>query len=176
MIREQILPLAVAIVCTAAILAVLWIYLRFGSISEYRTRGWKNRLPYPELAELEARWQVRLPRQIEAFYRTGGIVEREEVYLAARSAGDSLRWYVACFIPLTVRDLAEWMRATNLPGLPVARDAGKGVYYLPFSSLRGGGTRVLLRDPIKRGDDIEVAPSLEEFLRFVPVEVDDEDG
>jgi hypothetical protein len=174
MIKEQILPVAVTVACTAVVLAVLWFYIRFGIISEYRTRGWKDRLPHPRLEEVEVRWGVRLPRQLEALYRAGGVAAMEEVYLAAPGPGPSPPWFVAHFIPLAVRDLAEWIKITSVPGLPVAVDDDKGTYYLPFSGLRGGSPPVLLRGPGKPGHDLKVAPSLEDFLRFLPVEVSEE--
>jgi hypothetical protein len=175
MINGQVILVAVAVACTAAILAFLWVYIRYGTISEYRTRGWKGRLPHPRLEEVEARWRVRLPRQLEALYRAGGIAEMAEVYLAPPRPGPSRRWFVAHFIPLTAQDLAEWIKITNVPGLPVAIDGDKGTYYLPISGPQGGSLPVLLRGPGKPGHDIEVAPSLEDFLRFLPVEVGEED-
>ena len=175
MINAQVILVAIAVACTAAILAFLWVYIRFGTISEYRTRGWKDRLPHPRLEEVEVRWGVRLPRQIEALYRAGGIAEMAEVYLAPPRPDSSRRWFVAHFIPLTAPDLAEWIKITNVPGLPVAIDGDKGTYYLPISGLRGGSLPVLLRGPGKPDLDIEVAPSLEDFLRFLPVEASEED-
>ncbi len=175
MINIQVLPLVVAVACTAAILAVLCVYIRFGIISEYRTRGWKDRLPHPRLEEVEVRWGIRLPRQLEALYRVGGIAELAEVYLAPPGPGPSRRWFVAFFIPLTVRDLEEWIKIANVPGLPVAVDGDKGTYYLPFSGLQGGSPRVLLRGPGKPGNDIEVAARLEDFIRYLPVEASGED-
>ncbi len=175
MINAQVLLLVVAVACTAAILAVLWVYIRFGILSRYRTRGWKDRLPHPRLEEVEVRWGVRLPRQLEALYRAGGIAELAEVYLAPPGPGASRRWFVAFFIPLTVRDLTEWIKITNVPGLPIAVDSDKGTYYLPFSGLSGGSPRVLLREPGKPCNDIEVAPCLDDFLRYLPVEVSEED-
>jgi hypothetical protein len=175
MINEQVFPVAVAVACAAVIVAFLWIYMRFAIISKYRTRGWKNRLPHPRLEEVEGRWGLRLPRQLEALYRAGGVAELAEVYLAPPGRGPSRRWFVAHFIPLAVRDLAEWIKITNVPGLPVAVYGDKGTYYMPFSSPQSGSPPVLLREPGKPGNDIEVAPSLEDFLRFLPVEVGEED-
>jgi hypothetical protein len=174
MINKQVFLVALAVTCTAAILAVLWFYIRFGIISEHRTRGWKDRLPHPRLDEVEVRWGIRSPRQLEAHYRAKSIAELAEGYLAPPGPGPSRRWFVASFIPLTIRDLDEWVKITNVPGLPVAVDGDKGTYYLPFSVMQGVSPPVLYRGPGKPGDDVEVAPSLEDFLRFVPVEVGQE--
>jgi len=76
-----------------------------------------------------------------------------------------------------VQDVDEWMEVTGVPGIPIAIDDSKGTYYLPFGPLRRGDSApILLRAPGPSRTDIEVAPSLEDFLRFQPVEAGVEDS
>jgi hypothetical protein len=174
MVLEVIAGLVVLAICAGCAL-MLWAFLRFGIVSEWRMRGWRGRLGRPRLDEVEAEWQVRLPRALDPFYRSSGVVERGECYLGPPGAGRPL-WYVAQFIPLTRRDVAEWMKVTGVPGIPLALDDSKGVYYLPFAALRcGEPPPVLLREPGPAGQDREVAPSVEDFVRFQPAEVPEED-
>jgi hypothetical protein len=117
---------------------------------------------------------VRLPRLLEEFYRSSGLVECFEFYLAPPGAGHP-RWYIAHFVPLTSRDVAEWLKVTGVPGIPIALDGDKGTYYLPFEALRQSGSPpVLFRAPGLGRQDTEVAPSLEDFIGFQRVEAPDE--
>ena len=159
MIKAQVLLLAVTVACTAAILVVLWVYIRFGIISRVPDTRMEGSSPASPLGGSGS--QVGSPVASPARSTLPRRRHRRlaEVYLAAPGPGPSRPWFFAYFIPLTVRDLAEWIKITNVPGLPVAVDSDKGTYYLPFSGLRSGSPRVLLREPGKPGNDIEVAPT-----------------
>jgi len=171
----EIIAGLVALACLAGCLFVLWVFIFSVIVSEWRTRGWQSRLAQPRLEEVEDEWQVRLPRALEPFFRSSGVVECFECYLAPPGA-ERMRWYVEHFIPLTKRDIAEWIKVTAVPGIPLASDGSKGIYYLPFEALRRGEPPpILLREPGPGGNDREVAPSVEDFVRFQPVEVPEED-
>lgn len=160
----------------AALVGVLWVIIR-SIIAERRLRGWESRLAQPCLEEVEAKWGVRLPRVLEEFYRSGA-AERSEFYLVPPGADRGPRWFVNGFIPLTVRDISEWIRGIDLPGIPIALDGDKGFYYLPVEALRGGGPcPVLHRDLGGRWPftDAAVAPSVEDFVQFRALEPSGED-
>jgi hypothetical protein len=162
----------------AALIGFLWGIIRWGIISEFRTRGWRSRLARPRLKEVEAKWGVRLPPVLEEFYRSGG-GERFEFFLASPGSDRTPRWFIGCFIPLTVRDISEWVKGTKLPGIPIALDGDKGFYYLPFESLSGGGSCPVLHRDLggsRPYTDAEVAPSVEDFVRYQAVEPRGEDS
>jgi len=83
-------PQAIAGLATLALvtgcLGTLRAWIRFGVISERRTRGWEDRLGQPHREEVEAGWKVRLPRVLEEFYRSSGLVECFEFYLSPPGA------------------------------------------------------------------------------------------
>jgi len=127
------------------------------------------------LQELAAEWNVQIPDILGTFYRKSGIVQLCNFFLVAPEA-DTPRWYVACFIPLTKVDIAEWLKATRVPGIPLAVNGTKGTYYVAFDSLkRGGLVPVFLREPGLGRKDTLVASSLEEFTRFRAIEASAED-
>lgn len=174
------IPQIIAIVVVAAItygcLYLLWSIIRFAILSPRRTRGWQSRLRKPQLSEIESKWGVRLPRELELFYQTV-VVEHSEFYLAPSGTDRSSWWYIARFIPLTARDVSEWIAATSVPGIPIALDAGKGTYYLPFETLRAGKPpAVLLQAGGRKAKDTEVASSIEQFIQYRPMEVADNDA
>lgn len=69
--------------------------------------------------------------------------------------GANRQWHMYRFLPLTSGDLSEWLKATGVPGLPIAIDGDKGAYYLPFADLKAGkAPPVLLRLPGRRGTDV----------------------
>lgn len=150
----------------AALVGVVWGVIR-SLISDVRRRGWQDRLAQPRPEEVEARWRVRLPRVLVEFYRSR-LAERWGDFYPAPPTTEHPRWFIAQFIPLTRRDLGEWM-TSMVPGIPIALDGNKGFYYLPFEQLRGGGScPVLHRNLGGRwpSTDTVVAPSVEEFVQF----------
>lgn len=163
------------VVLSVVLVGLLAVYVRFSVISERTTRGWQGRLAHPRRKDVEDEWNVRLPPALDEFYQESGIVERSDFYLAPPDDAESRRWYIASFIPLTARDCAEWRRVTAVPGIPLALDEDKGLYYLPLELLRLNGTApVFLRKPgMTSPEDICVAPSVDEFARFRPVEASD---
>ena len=160
--------LLLAIAFLAGCLSVLWMILRFSVFSSLRRRGAKDRLHKPNVAEIEAKWKIKLPRALESLYGSP-LVEISETYIAAPGADREHQWHIYEFIPLTSRDLSEWLKITRVPGLPIAIDGDKGTYYLPFKDLKkSGAPPVLLRLPGLKGEDVEVASSVDEFMRFEP--------
>lgn len=176
MTHEVIIAGLVILAIIPTLFGVLWIYIRFAFISEHRLRGWESRLAQPRLAEVESKWGVNLPRSLETLYRSGGVAEQSEFDLVPPGEDSPQRWYIAAFIPLTVRDVAEWIKITRVPGIPLACDGCKGIYYLPFDALREGSSPpVLLREPGWCTKDREVAASVEDFVRFQPAVASEED-
>jgi len=173
---QQIIAIVVVAAITFGCFHLLWGIVRFAIVSPRRTRGWQSRLRKPRLAEIESKWGVRLPSELESFFQTG-VVERSEFYLAPSGSDRSRWWYIAHFIPLTARDVSEWIASTSVPGIPIALDAGKGTYYLPFETLRAGKSpAVLLRTGGRKAKDTEIASSIERFMQYQPMEVSDDDA
>jgi hypothetical protein len=114
---------------------------------------------------VEAKWNVKLPGGLAALYASE-LVDNAEIYLGAAGAEAKQSWHFDEFFPLTARDLSEHLKITGVPGLPIATDGDKGTYYLPFAQLRDGKTvPVLLRTPNEK-EDVEIAASVEEFVKF----------
>ncbi len=158
----------VALTLSAGCLLVLWVFVRFTVISEWRSAAGRAASRSPAWRNWRLSGTFDCP-PLEAYYRSG-VVEHGECYLVPPGVEDQ-RWYVVHFIPLTKRDVAEWMKITAVPGIPLALDDSKGVYYLPFAVLRRGeAPPVLLREPGLAHQDREVAPSVEDFVRFQSVE------
>jgi hypothetical protein len=156
-----------AVICLG-LLFFLGIMIRFSFIGKARRKGSEKRLQQPVLSEIEAKWGVKLPQSLESYFRSG-IVERSDFYLAPPGSDQSKWWYIEGFLPLTRRDVSEWIKITNVPGIPIALDGSKGTYYLPLESLRRDShAPVLLRLPGRARKDVEVASSIEELLRFEP--------
>lgn len=153
----------------ATLCLFLGVIVRFSILSSFRARGWRRRLRDPKIAEVESKWEVQLPRTLESFFRSD-MVERCEFYLAPPGSDrESEWWYVAGFVPLTCRDVTDWIKTTRVPGIPLADDGSKGVYYLPFDQLRQGEPpSVMLRPAGRRAKDVVVASSVEEFVQFEP--------
>jgi hypothetical protein len=156
-----------AVVCFG-LLWFLVVMIRFSFVGGARAKGSEKRLQRPALSEVEAKWGVKLPQSLETYFRSE-IVTRSDFYLAPPGSDQSKWWYIESFLPLTRRDVSEWIKITNVPGIPIALDASKGTYYLPFQSLRQKlQAPVLLRLPGRARKDVEVASSVEELLHFEP--------
>jgi hypothetical protein len=171
--RDILAPCVVIAVTGPILIAVIWFYIRWGIVAHWRTRDEWKRIRNPCLEELEAEWGIKLPEELADFYRTSEVIDRSEFYFVPPGV-ERPRWYIMGFYPLTKVFLAEEIKATRLPGIPIANDADNiAQYYLPFTSLRQGETPMVMRreDGYK---DIEVAP-LSEFLRFRVVEPRDDD-
>ena len=164
-----------AIVVCATLLLVLGAIIRFSFIGAARKKGSQQRLQKPQRAEVEAKWRSKLPESLETYFQSD-IVRRSDFYLAPTGTKESEWWYIERFLPLTPRDLSEWISTTNVPGIPIAIDASKGTYYLPFESLRQQKPVVLLRLPGRTRRDVEVASTLDEFVRFEPKAVPRDDS
>jgi hypothetical protein len=173
---QQIIAAVIVVAIVVGCRHLLWAIIRFSIIAPRRARGWQGRLRKPRIGEIESKWSVQMPRALESFFKSK-VVERFGFYLAPAGA-DRSRWcYIARFIPMTARDLAEWLAITKVPGIPIALDADKGTYYLPFEPLRPGQSpAVLLRAGGRKAKDTEVASSVEQFVQYQPMEVSDEDA
>jgi hypothetical protein len=148
------------------LLFVLGVIVRFSFLGAARTRGWRQRLRRPEMAAVEAKWGVKLSPSVEAFFRSD-IVERCDFSLARPGAPQSEWWHIERFIPLTRRDLTEWIAATGVPGIPIALDGEKGTYYIPFEPIRRHSPfPVLLRLPGVKKEDRVVARTFDEFTKL----------
>lgn len=163
-----ILGTVLAILLCAILLLVLGAIIRFSFIGTTRTKGWQQRLQKPQRSQVEQKWRVKLPDSLETYFQSD-MVCRSDFYLAPSGAKQSEWWYIQRFVPLTPRDLSQWISFTGVPGIPIAIDASKGTYYLPFDSLRQQTpSPVLLRLPGRKRDDVTVASTLDEFIRFDP--------
>lgn len=154
-------------------LALVLAMHRFSVISSRRTRGWKGRLQQPEVLKVEAKWQIQIPPSLLTLFRSD-LVTRSEFYLAPLATDQPNWWYVAHFIPLTCKDVSEWIKITRVPGIPIAINGQKKAYYLSFHELRTGNSpRVLLRlpGPSHTSRDVEVASCIEHLMRFEPKSV-----
>ena len=166
----------VTIAVVLGLLFLLGVILRFSFIGKARTKGWQERLQRPERSQVESKWEITLPESMEAYFRSE-IVRHSDFFLAPPGSKQSDWWYVERFLPLTARDLSEWIAVTNVPGIPLAIDASKGTYYLPFEPLRKHlPSPVLLRLPGGDRKDLKVASSFEEFSQFEPKDVPTEAG
>lgn len=163
-----------ALVCLG-LLFLLSVIIRFSFIRPARAKGWRERLGRPEMSEVESKWGIRLPESMEKYYR-GEIVTRSDFYLAPRGSTQSEWLYIERFVPLTCRDISEWAAITNVPGIPIAIDASKGTYYVPFEPLRQQlSAPVLLRLPGRKHEERKVAASFDEFGKFEPKDVPEEE-
>ena len=174
---KQILSWVITIGIIFFCLVLLWAFVRFSVISQWRTRGWQKRLRQPQVDTVAAHWQVQLPAVLESFYRSSDVIELEEFCLTGSVSPPATKWFVHGFIPFTVVDLSEWIRITGVPGLPIATggEDGKSTYYLPFESLRHGLPAPVLLRPAGGLPDVVVAPTIEDFTRFQPIDDMDED-
>jgi hypothetical protein len=152
---------------TLAVLVAFVGKIAQSMVSQWRLRGWRDPL---------ATWGVVLPTSLVEFYQSSAAT-RYELCLSQSNGEQERVWFIGSFIPLTKLDLQEWINSTNLPGIPIASDWNKGVYYLPFAELRKGGPcPVLHRDlsgawPIT---DSLVAQTIQEFVEFREVQPPDE--
>jgi hypothetical protein len=156
-----------ALIVCLALLLFLGTIIRFSFIGGARAKGLQKRLHRPELSEIESKWGVKLPDSLQKYYQSE-IVARSDFYLAPTGTNPSEWWYIEGFLPLIRRDVSEWIAVTNAPGIPIALDASKGTYYIPFRSPRQ-------RLPGRKREDRQVASSIEEFLQFEAKDVPDEE-
>lgn len=169
---QQIFKFALALCFVLGCLMMLYYIFRFAVLSEWRTRGWQQRLRHPELAAVTANWKVELPSILESFYQDADFVELNEFYLARSTSQPSEKWFIFNIVPFTIIDLTEWVKITNVPGLPIAvgGDDDKSIYYLPFENLRSGSPVPVMLRPAGGLPALEVASTIEEFMQFHLIE------
>lgn len=149
---------------------LLAVIIRSSLASGGRSHDWKERLRQPQIDDVAANWKVNLPTVLETFYREAEFIDREMYYLTRSHSSRDEKWFVSGFIPLTPLDLKEWIKITRVPGLPLATggENGKSIYYLPFEQLHADPpTRVMMRPDGM--PPVQVAASIEDFVRFVAV-------
>jgi hypothetical protein len=84
-------------------------------------------------------------------------VGRSDFFLVPPGSNQSEGWYIDRFLPLTCRNVSEWIAVANVPGIPIALDASKGTYYILFEFLqRSLRAPVLLRLPGRERKDLKV--------------------
>ncbi len=155
----------------ALLLLGLGAMIRFAFISPRRTKGARQRLRRPDVRGLEALCGFSAPPELVTFYKESPFVERTEFSLLDPSKTPPKEWRIGTFEPLTRIDTRELLKASGVPGIPIAIDLEKGTYYVD----RDGGVR--LSSPNVKGDEAFVASSIGEFARFeARQDTGDEDG
>lgn len=178
---SQVLVGVFFLILVVVLVGFVWAIGR-SVIAERRLRGRESRLAQPCLREVESYWNVRLPQVLEDFYCSGA-AQRGECYLALPTSDreqEPTRWFVSNFIPLTVRDLKDWLRFGHIPGIPIAYDGDhQRFYYLPFAALREDRPcPVMYRSLAGRWPwtDQQVAACVEDFVQFQVVEPEETDA
>ena len=151
--------LAVGIIgCGVFLLAVI---VRFSIVSSQIARGAEGRLRYPNPQGIAALTAIEPSAELVDFYRNATFVESTEFYLADHSKDPPFVWSIYRFHPLTVTDVREQLKINGrVPGIPIASDGEKGVYYVGTSGA------VMLDSPNVRGRRVQVAPSVGAFASF----------
>jgi hypothetical protein len=140
------------------LLTTLWGILRWSIISGLRTRGSAGRLRQPDAEGVARLCGIPVPANLVDFYRRDSRVTGDGLTLRAQ---DGREWEIGGFNPLAVQDVSEWRKVSRVPGIPIATDILKGVYY-----VSSDGT-VMLASP--EGTEI-VAPDVKTFIAFEVVE------
>lgn len=144
-----------AVVLVASALVLLATLLRFSMGSALRLRGAGARLRAPEREVVERLTGVAIPVEAEHFYRSSPRAEERGRSFRDQRTGDL--WEVEELIPLTGRDAAEWRAISACPGVPLARQPDKGVYYLAADgTVRVWGSA--------RAHDVVVSASFDAFV------------
>jgi len=156
----EIVGSIIAVVVIALLLLTLGAIIRFSFISPRRTKGARQRLRRPDIRGLEGLCGFRPPPELVAFYKEASFVELTEFTLIDRSQTPAKEWIIGTFEPLTVVDTREALKASGVPGIPIATDIEKGTYYVD----RAGSVK--LASPNVKGNEALVASSINEFAKF----------
>lgn len=160
------LRLGTPIISLVSLLLLLWWMVRFAVFLPRRTRGWQDRLPFPNRKDVEARWKVRLPDSLDRLFDRAWIQNRD-FYLAPPGVAPSHWLWIDRFIPLTVRDVSAWLILTSVPGIPIAMDGRDRAYFLPFDDLRRGGPVPVWLHLDRRNYKV-VAADIDQFMSLEP--------
>ena len=148
----------VTAVFIGALLLTLLAIVRWSIISPIRTRASRARLQQPDAEGVARLCGMPVPSDLVEFYRTDPRVAAESLTLRAP---DGHEWDLGAFNPLCVPDVTEWRKVSRVPGIPIATDILKGVYYV---SAEGA---VMLASP---DGTAMVAPDVQTFRTYVVVE------
>src|SRR5690606_11918060 len=110
------------------LLYLLWNILRWSVVSPFLTRGASERLRQPKTSGIEALVGFPAPVSLIEFYTSWPHLEKVEYYLVNSSTDQN--WFIGGFEPLSRMDAHEIIRSTLAPGIPIANDMDKGVYFL----------------------------------------------
>jgi hypothetical protein len=139
---------------------LLLVFARFSLVSSVRNRGSRSRLRTPDLEGVERECGFALPRELAQIYRDAPFIERLEFELVDTSRDPPPRWPIGRFNPLTAADVREWRSISGVPGVPIADDMDKGVYFVNEAGA------VLLASPNVAGRRLRVAATLQAFSTF----------
>ena len=158
----EVLRTVVAVVFVGLLLLVLGTIVRFSIVSALRTRGAAGRLRQPDLQGVENLCGFRLPPELRDFYARSPLVGMSEFNLVDKRTAEPRTWFIGAFVPLTPVDVREARSISNAPGVPIADDGDKGVYYLTSS-----GTVRLQSPNLDEGDTL-VAENIATFQGMTP--------
>jgi hypothetical protein len=126
----QAIGYVVALLFIGGMLALLWSIVRFSLISRVKTGNAQDRLRHPDPAGVEKECGIDVPAELADLYTTAPFVERFEFELVDGHRQPPRVWPIGQFIPLSPIDAREWRVITRAPGVPLATDLDKGVYFL----------------------------------------------
>jgi hypothetical protein len=147
-------------------LLLLGAIVRFSILSPIRVRRSKSSLRHPDLAGVTEICGFNLPQELAALYRSAQYVERIEFELVDHSSKPPVVWPIGSFKPVTVPAVRESQAIHPVPGVPIADNLDKGVYYID----REGA--IILASPELSNGAVRVASSVHEFGRFVAREIE----
>lgn len=143
------------------LLVLLGAIVRFSVISTHRTRRAKDRMRTTDSVGVARVVGFDPPPAMIRFFAESPAVLAQDLVLVDEAPTSRATWEIAHFIPMTQDDVREWRAITGVDGLPFAVDPGKGTYYV----FRDGTVR--LASPDRPEGEIVLAPSFEEFARWV---------
>jgi hypothetical protein len=103
-------------------------------------------------------------------YREAHFIDMSEFELIDTSQSPPAAWTIGSFKALTAPVVREWRAISGVPGVPLADDIDKGVYFVASSGS------VLLASPNVSGGQVLVAPGVEAFAAFEAREAADGDA
>lgn len=164
MTLKEILYLAITVPIILGLLYLLWVIIRFAVISDIKTKGAKGRLRVPDPDGVASICGFRPAREIVEFFQSADVIECPEFHFVDTRSSPPKGWFIGGFIPMTPVDAREWLKITQVPGLPIADNCDGGVYYLASSGS------VYLSAPRSHKTDLLVADTIEAFTKFSRME------
>jgi len=111
-----------------------------------------------------------VPQELVDLYAHAQFVERVEFELVDATKDPPMAWPIGQFIPLCATDAKEWRVISGVPGVPIAADLNKGMYFLTRSG------EIVLASPNVSGGQRLVAGSIRAFRAFTPRETGESDA